>query len=114
MFDPPPGYDDMAGDAEDHPAVGPYRELMVEGVGVVKARKPLPNAIPVLASAVQAKIKKAERQHHMLRFVRTHLADGELERIGEAMLDDDTGSIDPNATQLIAQAIAGWGTPRPT
>lgn len=111
MFDPPPGYDDMVGDADLFPATSSYAELDVPGVGTVQARRPLPNAIPALAMAANAKIELTSRADYLVLFVRNHLAPGELERTYVEMI---TGSHPPDTIERIARAVATWGTARPT
>lgn len=115
----PPGYEDMEADAElsDRPP-HPYRPVEVEGVGPVVFRPPLPAAVPVLAAAVRADTKddardNARRRAATVRFLTLHLAPGEWERIAARMLDPDDDLPD-DTEQRIVQAIAGWGTARPT
>jgi hypothetical protein len=111
VYDPPPGYDDMAGDAETAEPSDRFDDLEVEGVGVVRARRPMPNAVPVLASAVKSGIADAARMDYMVLFVRNHLAEGELERIYHDMITGDTPA---DSVERIARAVATWGTARPT
>ena len=94
MYDPPPGYADMEGDADSWREVcqegWSWRDLDVEGVGVVSARRPMPNAIPALASAANSKIDAQARVDYLVLFVRNHLAPGEMERIYHGMITGDT------------------------
>jgi hypothetical protein len=112
MFDPPPGDADMLGDAE-HADVAPvrYSDLDIEDVGVVRARRPLPNAVPALAMAANAKLDIGARADYLVLFVRNHLAPGELERVYVEMI---TGDMPADAVERIARAVATWGTARPT
>jgi hypothetical protein len=111
MYDPPPGYADMEGDADTAPYVDKFVDLDVDGVGVVKARRPMPNAIPALAAAANSNIDSAARVDYLVLFVRNHLDDGELERIYHGMITGDTPS---DSIERIARAVATWGTARPT
>jgi len=111
MYSSPPGYDDMAGDAETAPYSDRFDDLDVEGVGVVRARRPMPNAIPALASAANSKIEATSRVDYLVLFVRNHLDDGELERIYHGMITGDTPA---DSVERIARAVATWGTARPT
>lgn len=110
---PPPGFEDMLGDAEDHPSPedGPFRDLHVDGVGKVKARKPLPNAVPALAMAANADISGLKRTAYHERFVRNHVAPGEAERLLAGMMRNE---LPHDTYSLVGTAIATWGTARPT
>lgn len=110
MFDPPAAFDDMLADADDTPATGAFQPLKVPGVGVISARKPMPNAAAALGSAVNAKISGTARQIHLTRFVRNHLAPGEHQRLVDG-IDDETFPAD--TVTRVARAIATWGTARP-
>jgi hypothetical protein len=101
----------MAGDAETAPYSDRFDDLDVEGVGPVSARRPMPNAIPALASAANSKIDAQARVDYLVLFVRNHLAPGELERIYHGMITGDTPS---DSVERIARAVATWGTARPT
>ncbi|MFA5707946.1 hypothetical protein [Mycolicibacterium sp.] len=114
MFDPPPGYDDMLADAEQcirDP--GPFRELDVEDVGIVMARRPLPNAVPAFAMAASpnTKISDEARQEYLTLFVTNHLQPGEYERVLVNMMEGDAPA---HAVHQIAYSLATWGTGRPT
>lgn len=110
MFDPPPGYADMLGDAETSPSSERYEPLMVPEVGVVTARRPMPNAVASLAMAANSSLTDNERSDYLVRFVRDHLHTDELERVYVAMMNDEAPS---NSVDLIARAITTWGTARP-
>lgn len=111
MHDPPDSFDDMLGDAELQPFTGPFAPLDVPGVGVVSARRPMPNAVPVLAMSVNAKIDVADKQGYLTLFLQNHLATGEHERILVTMMD---GDLPVDSMGRVARAIATWGTARPT
>ena len=110
MFDPPPGFDDLAGDTDDAPRNPRLTALTVPEVGVVVARKPMPGAIHALAMAVNAATPNIERPRYAAQFVQDHLAGGEWERLNLAMIDGDApeGTVD-----AVSEAIATWGTARP-
>ena len=101
----------MAGDAETAPHSDRFDDLEVDGVGVVRARRPMPNAVPALASAANSKIEAASRVDYLVLFVRNHLDAGELERIYHLMI---TGDAPADSVERIARAVATWGTARPT
>lgn len=112
MREPPPGYDDILGDADGVPdPPGPYHSIEVEGVGPVRARKPMPNAVPNLAHSVAAHIDNQARADHLTRFVRNHLEYGEADRLLQGMI---MGDLPAETYSLVGQAIATWGTGRPT
>jgi hypothetical protein len=115
LYDPPPGYDDCESDGEDAPTPPghPYHPLDVDGVGTVHARKPLPNAIPNLAGAANAKVSNASRVDYLTVFVRNHLADGEHEALLARMMDPDD-DLPEDAVLRVSRAIATAGTARPT
>jgi hypothetical protein len=115
MYDPPPGFDDCESDADDHPTPEGtrYHEIDVEGVGLIHARKPLPNAIPALAGAANAKIKPQRRIDHLDIFVQNHLVPGEFEALLARMMDPDE-HMPADAMLRVSRAIATAGTARPT
>jgi len=115
LYDPPASYEDCESDAEDSPTPPghPYRELEVKGVGLLHARKPLPNAIPALAGAANAKVSGETRIDHLDIFVQNHLADGEFEALLARMMDPDT-DMPPDSMLRVSRAIATAGTARPT
>lgn len=111
-FDPPPGYDDMLTDAEHSPINANFHVLQVDDeVGDVKARKPMPNAIPVMAMAANSKLKKGENVDFLVRFVQDHLDEGEFDRLIFEMSED---ALPADTMERTARAIATWGTARPT
>ncbi|MBV9869129.1 MAG: hypothetical protein JO214_00660 [Frankiaceae bacterium] len=115
MYDPPPGYPDCESDAEDFPTPEDrhYRELEVEGVGVLHARKPLPNAIPALAGAANSKVSGQSRIDYLNIFIQNHLAPGEYEVLLAKMLDPET-DLPEDAVLRVSRAIATAGSARPT
>lgn len=108
---PPPSFEDMLGDAEGVELIGPYHQIDVDKVGPVQARKPMPNAIPNLAQSARADVPDSTRTEHLNRFVRNHLNLGEADRLLEGMM---CGDLPADTFSLVAQAIAVWGTARPT
>jgi hypothetical protein len=119
MFSPPPGYADCEADAErfdeDHARVTGRRrfhELDVPGVGKIHARRPLPNAIPALAGAANAKIGAQSRLDYLDIFIQNHLAPGEFEDLLRRMITDD--DMPPDTMLRVSRAIATNGTARPT
>lgn len=118
MFSPPTGYVDCEADADiDQERRGDvetkYREIDIPGVGLIHARRPLPNAIPALSNAANAKIAANSRVDYLVIFVQNHLAPGEAADLLARMLDPDTDL--PSDTMLrVSRAIATAGTARPT
>ncbi|AOQ28600.1 hypothetical protein SEA_DERPP_38 [Mycobacterium phage Derpp] len=115
VYEPPPGYDDCESDADDFPtpANAAYRELDVEGVGILHARKPLPNAIPALAGAANSKVKPAARLDYLTVFIQNHLAPGEYETLLAKMMDPET-ELPEDTVLRVSRAIATAGSARPT
>lgn len=115
MYDPPPGYIDCEDDAEHAPtpAGHPYHEIDIEDVGLIHARRPLPNAIPALAGAANAKLTATRRVDYLDVFVQNHLAPGEFESLLARMMDPDN-DLPPDTMLRVSRAIATAGTARPT
>ena len=120
MFSPPPGYDDCESDAEadqEHradviPISAAFKEIDVPGVGLIHARRPLPNAIPALAGAANAKITPQRRLDYLDIFIQNHLAPGEfVDLLARMMTEDD---MPPDTMLRVSRAIATQGTARPT
>lgn len=122
MFSPPPGYDDCEADAErfdealtdvaEFNKARRFHEIDVPGIGTINARRPLPNAIPALAGAANAKITAQSRLDYLDIFIQNHLAPGEFEALLARMMTEDDMPAD---TMLrVSRAIATNGTPRPT
>ena len=109
MHEPPAGYDDMLGDARRCERLSPYSDLEVEGVGVVRARYPLPNSAAVLGAAYRAKLPPGEKAQQLMRFVRTHVEDAET--ILDRMMDDE---LPADTVERIVNRVATWDTARPT
>lgn len=113
-IDPPPGYDDMLGDADTDElakVLPMYRPIEVKDVGTVKARKPLPNSVPALAMAANAQIGTKGQADYLMLFVKNHVPDYELERLLVGMM---VGELPQNTMSLVAEAVSTWGTARPT
>jgi len=110
MFSPPPGFEDLVSDAEDCPPTGPLLELDVPSVCTLTARKPSPQGAAALAMSASSTIPDVDRAAYLVRFVSDHLGDGELERVYVGMM---TESYPADAIELIARAVATWGTARP-
>lgn len=110
MFDPPPGYADMLGDAATAAFADRYGVLDVPGIGLVSARRPMPNATAALAMAGNVAISDTDRSDYVVMFVRDHLHPDDLERIFMEMALSEAPA---NSVELIARAVATWGTARP-
>jgi hypothetical protein len=110
MFDPPPGYVDMLGDAETAAYSELYETLVVTDVGVLTARRPRPNAIAALAMSATPSQLDISRADYIVMFVTNHLHPDELERVYVAMM---IGNAPSDSIDRIARAIATWGTARP-
>lgn len=113
-FDPPAGYDDCEADGEAAPPnTGKFHTIEVPGVGTLRARRPLPNAIPTLSTAANAKVNDATRMGHLNLFIQNHLAPGEYEALLARMIDPDN-DLPPDAVLRVSREIATAGTARPT
>ena len=77
------------------------------------ARKPLPNAIPVLAGAANSKVSPAARVGSLTIFIQNHLADGEAAELLARMMDPDE-DLPEDAMLRVSRAIATEGSARPT
>lgn len=111
MVTTPPGFTDLDDDAERAPDGGPYHDLNVPGIGIVKVRRPMPKSAAALAMAANSKINNLAKLDHLGRFAINHLAPGEMERLIVAQMNQ---TIPADAFQVIARSIATWGTARPT
>ncbi|AER47685.1 DUF7240 domain-containing protein [Mycolicibacterium goodii] len=117
MWEPPPGFEDMLGDAALVPPIVNYVPLEVPDVGTVHARRPGPAAVPLLAMSVNPQLHEdddqllIEQQKYATRFVREHLRPGEHERVLASMVEGDATPGTPIGH--IARALATWGTARP-
>ncbi|AGT12774.1 hypothetical protein PHELEMICH_38 [Mycobacterium phage Phelemich] len=113
-FEPPAGYLDCEADGEAAPPnTGPFHEIEVADVGVIHARRPLPNAIPALSAAANPKVTDVSRLGHLNLFVQNHLAEGEFEHLLMRMMDPDQ-DLPPDTMLRVSRAIATAGTARPT
>ncbi len=110
MFDPPPGYIDLAADAADAPPFGEPGPLEVPGIGTVLTRRTRPASIAALAMAANPDLKTPERSQHLARFVADHLGAGEYERVTLEMID---GDLPDDTFFQIGRAVATQGTARP-
>lgn len=110
MFDPPPGYVDLLGDAAHAPSLGEPTVLDVPGVGTVLASRARPASIAELAMAANPDLEMRHRQEHLARFVGDHLAAGEYERLTVEMID---GDLPDDTFFRVGRAIATHGTARP-
>lgn len=112
-FDPPSGCIDCEADAENAPPnEGRFHEIDVADVGVIHARRPLPNAIPALSNAANAKVSDSSRVGYLNLFVQNHLKPGEYESLLMRMMTEDDMPAD--AMLRVSRAIATAGTARPT
>jgi len=110
MFDPPPGYLDLIGDAETAPYSERFEPLVVPEVGVLTARRPMPSGLADLAMAANPEVADTERADYLIQFIQRHLHGDELERVYVAMM---AGEAPVDSVERIARAIATWGTARP-
>ncbi len=110
MFEPPPGYEDMLGDAETAPWSDRYDVLDVEGIGAVRARRPMPGAVATLAMAGNNELDSVSRSDYLVRFVVDHLSPDDVERVFLGMA---SGGCPIDSMERLSRAIATWGTSRP-
>jgi hypothetical protein len=112
VWDPPPGFDDILGDAEGAPSSRRWAPVSVPEVGAVLCRRPRPNAIGWLAMAANPNVEGVEQRDHLMQFVTHHTDPAELEALQDRMIDADA-SVPIDAVERIARELAVWGTARP-
>ncbi|WP_254427430.1 DUF7240 domain-containing protein [Mycolicibacterium fortuitum] len=113
MWEPPPGFDDILGDAQIlGPHSGDYAVLTVPDIGQVRALRPRPDAVAHLAMMVNPKAEPQTQQQYSSLFVRDHLQRDDHERILTDMVTADDDAPD-NPLGAIVRALATWGTARP-
>lgn len=122
MWDPPPGFADLLGDATLAPRSDRDWPLTVPDVGSVRAYRPGPGAAAHLGMAVNPEPELPDdtedpkaaaaklRDEHLTLFIIEHLAPGEHERILENLVTTD---LPADTMGRIARALATWGTARP-
>ena len=110
MYGPPPSYEDMLADAEESIYSSPYAELDVPVVGTIQARRPLPDAVALLAMAANPEGSDQDRLSYLVRFCEHHLAAGEMERLYFGMMVDQ---LPANTLEHVIRALTTWGTSRP-
>lgn len=113
MAEPPPGFADLIGDAEDWPVTGEVREMYVPRFGEIRARKPMPRATAALAMSANKKVDAKEQYRYFTQFITDHLDKGEYERITHEMVEDTEGELPEDILQRVARTIATFGTARP-
>jgi len=114
MWEPPPGFKDLLGDADRWtPSVDDaFEELEVPIVGVIHARRPRPVSVAKLSMVNNRKVKPEDQKRYFDSFVIDHIGQDEFERIAlELMMSTTNYEVD--ALQRIARAVATWGTARP-
>ena len=110
MFEPPPGYEDLLADAEAHPGVSEFEAWTVPGVGLVSARRPMPDAVALLAMASNSVLDAPSRIDYMMRFIHVHVSEADVERV---LFDMMAGDLPANAMDRMVRSIVTWGTARP-
>jgi hypothetical protein len=83
----------------------------VPDVATFRCRKPMPNAVAVLGSAVQSKISDQSRNDYIGLFVANHLSDKAFDKLMVGMM---TGKYPADSVSKVCHALAIWGTARPT
>ena len=77
---------------------------------MIQARKPQPASVAYLAMSACPETTGNEQLSNLVRFADTHAGPGEMERIYLAMMAE---KLPPTAVEMIARAVATWGTARP-
>ena len=111
MYSPPAGFEDIFTDAEQTDNLGPWATLEVEGVDSFRCRRPMPRAVAVLGNATKSKISEQSRNDYVGLFVSQHMSKKSLDKLLVGMM---TGRYPVDATARVCQALAIWGTARPT
>lgn len=109
MYEPPPGFDDLIGDADGAPTG--YVTLEVPGVGEVSARRPLANALANLSMSASPKLTPQSRNDYATLFLQAHLGPGEYARLLHGLMMEEHP---PDTVDRVVQAISTMGTARPT
>ena len=109
-MEPPPGFTDLSGDAEDAPPLGDPVPLDVKGVGTVLACKPRPRSLAALAQAYNEDADDAERSRWLNRFLADHTDLLDYQRVIAGMADE---TLPADSVEQILRGIVTWGTERP-
>lgn len=111
MFDPPPGYRDLAADADTHPYTeAPSVKLDVDEVGVLLCRPPRPRAAAKLAEFTQRNKTPRDYLNALNAFVADHIGLDEHAWLVESLIYDE---LPEDAMGRVARKIATLGTERP-
>ena len=110
MYQPPPGYLDLLGDAELYAPTGTFLDLDVPQVGTVSAQRPRAWATGMIAMSANPEVAGVDRTGYQIQFVETHIGSDEMERIYFEMMTDQLPS---DAIDKVARALSVWGTARP-
>lgn len=112
MYEPPSSVIDLESDAEETPITGSFRPLEISGYGTISARKPQPAAVAMIAAAVRSKASAEFRNEALVMFIQAHMS---ADDFGEMMRRQITGEVpDRFSVGDVAEALATWGTARPT
>lgn len=109
-YTPPASFTDALEDSQESTNTSKYRDLELP-FATFKARKPMPNAVGSLGSAVNSKIEATEQNNYVGLFVQNHLDSDSFDDLIEGMM---TGRYPEDAVQQVNEAIVTWGTARPT
>ncbi|GAS98891.1 Gp35 [Mycolicibacterium canariasense] len=109
-IEPPPGFTDLLGDAEDAPPLGEPVLFKLDGVGTLWARKPRPRSLAVLAAAYNDALDGAARNAYLTRFLTDHIDTTDYERL---IADMAFGRAPEDTIDRLLAGLCTWGTARP-
>jgi hypothetical protein len=110
MYSETTGFGDMLADAESVPVEGGLFPLEVPTLGIVMARRPTPKSAAILAMAVNSRLDRVAQTEYFVLFVQEHMGEDGFADLLTRMMTDD---VLEESVQLVARAIATWGTDRP-
>lgn len=110
VFEPPPGFTDLSGDAADAPPLGDPVPLDIPTVGTCLARKPRPRSLAALSQAYNEKATDQERARWLNQFLADHTDQLDYERLIAAMAADE---LPGDTIDRLLRGIVTWGTERP-
>lgn len=100
----------MLSDAEGRTPTSDFVAWHVPQVGWISARRPRPDAVPLLAMASNSTLDTAGRVDYMMQFVHNHVSEADVERL---LFDMMMGDLPANTVDRVVRSLTTWGTARP-